>query len=41
MFMPPEQAARAILLFENLSDENADAGGSATYHDLRKHEIFK
>jgi dTDP-4-amino-4,6-dideoxygalactose transaminase len=41
MFMPPEQAARAILLFEDLSDENADAGGSATYHDLRKHEIFK
>ena len=41
MFMPPEQAARAILLFEDLPDENADSGGSATYHDLRKHEIFK
>tara|TARA_B100002019_G_scaffold135269_1_gene116621 strand:- start:18449 stop:19111 length:663 start_codon:yes stop_codon:yes gene_type:complete len=41
MFMPPEQAAKAILLFENLADENADAGGSSTYHDLRKHKIFR
>lgn len=40
MFMPPEQAAKAILLFENLSDDNPDAGGSETYHDLRKHSIF-
>jgi len=40
MFMPPEQAAKAILLFENLGDDNTDAGGSYTYHDLRKHPIF-
>ena len=40
MFMPPEQAAKAILLFENLGDDNEDAGGSYTYHDLRKHPIF-
>lgn len=40
MFMPPEQAAKAILLFEMLSDENPDSGGSETYHDLRKHSIF-
>ena len=40
MFMPPEQAARAILLFEELPDVNPDSGGSSTYHDLRKHKIF-
>ena len=41
MFMPPEQAAKAILLFEQLPDVNPDSGGSNTYHDLRKHNIFK
>ena len=40
MFTPPEQAAKAILLFETLGDDNPDAGGSETYHDLRKHPIF-
>ncbi len=40
MFMPPEQAAKAILLFEQLPEINPDAGGSETYHDLRKHKIF-
>jgi len=41
MFMPPEQAAKGILLFEELPDINPDSGGSNTYHDLRKHKIFK
>jgi dTDP-4-amino-4,6-dideoxygalactose transaminase len=41
MFMPPEQAAKAILLFENLPDVNPDAGGSEDYHDLTKHGIFR
>ena len=41
MFMPPEQAAKAIMLFEELPDVNSDSGGSSTYHDLRKHNIFK
>jgi len=41
MFMPPEQAARAILLFEKLPEENPDAGSSETYHDLRRHDICK
>jgi len=41
MFMPPEQAAKAILLFEELPDVNPDSGGSDTYHDLRKHAIFE
>jgi len=40
MFMPPEQAAKAILLFEELGDDNPNAGGSEIYHDLRKHSIF-
>jgi|TARA_R110000824_G_scaffold121208_14_gene277212 dTDP-4-amino-4,6-dideoxygalactose transaminase len=40
MFMPPEQAAKAILLFEELPEINDDAGGSSEYHDLRKHELF-
>ena len=41
MFMPPEQAAKGILMFEQLPDVNADCGGSHTYHDLRKHKIFE
>ena len=41
MFMPPEQAAKGIMLFEELPDINSDSGGSSTYHDLRKHKIFK
>tara|TARA_R110000851_G_scaffold107051_1_gene227032 strand:+ start:24277 stop:24933 length:657 start_codon:yes stop_codon:yes gene_type:complete len=41
MFMPPEQAAKAILLFEDLPDINPDAGSSKDYHDLTKHEIFR
>ena len=40
MFMPPEQAARAILLFEELPDNSPDCGGSWRYQDLRKHKIF-
>ena len=41
MFMPPEQAARAILLFEALPDFNKDVGSSKDYHDLRKHKILR
>lgn len=41
MFMPPEQAAKAILLFEELKEDNDDCGGSWRYHDLRKHKIFR
>ena len=32
--MPPEQAARGISLFEKLSAENEDSGGSWSYTDL-------
>ena len=41
MYMPPEQAARGILLFEELGDYNPDCGGSDRYHDLRRHSCFK
>ena len=33
-YMPPEQAARGILLFEDLPDINEDSGGSWSYKDL-------
>jgi dTDP-4-amino-4,6-dideoxygalactose transaminase len=40
MFMPPEQAAKAILLFEEIPDFNEDCGGSWRYHDLKKYDVF-
>ena len=33
-YMPPEQAARGILIFEDLPDINEDSGGSWSYKDL-------
>jgi dTDP-4-amino-4,6-dideoxygalactose transaminase len=41
MYMPPEQAARGIRIFENLSWENDDCGGSWKYHDISSFNIFK
>ena len=40
MYMTPEQAARGILLFEELDKENADTGGSWAYKDLSGYKIF-
>jgi len=40
MYMTPEQAARGILLFENLPKENPDTGGSWAYKDLSNYSIF-
>jgi dTDP-4-amino-4,6-dideoxygalactose transaminase len=42
MYMPPEQAARGIWLFEDVikGQTMGDSGGSQTYHDLTKYEIF-
>ena len=40
MFMPPEQAARGIRLFEDLPENNEDCGSSHRYQDLSKYEIF-
>ena len=33
-YMPPEQAARGILLFEKTVDNNSDSGGSWSYADI-------
>jgi len=41
MYMTPEEAAKGILLLDQIPDENPDTGGSATYTDLRTQEIFK
>ena len=41
MYMPPEQAARGIILFNELPDMNDDTGGSWKYKDISKWKIFK
>ena len=33
-YMPPEQAARGIILFEEIDDQNPDTGGSWSYVDI-------
>ena len=38
--MTPEQAARGILLFEDISLENEDTGGNWAYKDLSGYDIF-
>ena len=40
MYMPPEQAAYGITLFNELPDHNEDCGSSEVYHDLSHFEIF-
>lgn len=40
MYMPPEQAARGIQIFENLPEQNEDCGGSWKYHDISSFKIF-
>ena len=39
-YMPPEQAARGILLFEKTADENADSGGSGSYVDISDYSAW-
>ena len=41
MYMPPEDAARGILLMDELPEVNSDTGGSNNYSDLSEKEIFK
>ena len=41
MYMTPEDAARGILLFDNLPEYNEDACTHLDYHDLTTKEIFK
>ena len=41
MYMTPEQAARGILLFEDVKATNEDTGGNWAYKDLSGYKIFK
>ena len=41
MYMPPEQAARGIELFDKTPKINDDCGGSWKYKDLTEFDIFK
>ena len=40
-YMPPEQAARGIELFNKLSEYNKDTGGSWNYKDLSGYSVWK
>lgn len=40
-YMPPEQAARGIELFNNLPETNQDTGGSWKYKDLSTYSVWK
>lgn len=41
MYMTPEDAARGILLFDQLPEHNPDACNQNDYHDLTRKKIFK
>tara|TARA_B100001123_G_C15013913_1_gene908692 strand:- start:166 stop:852 length:687 start_codon:yes stop_codon:yes gene_type:complete len=41
MYMHPEDAAKAYLIFEKLPEYNKDGGGDKSYSDLSLHDIFK
>ena len=40
-YMPPEQAARGIELFNKLSEYNDDTGGSWKYKDLSSYSVWR
>jgi dTDP-4-amino-4,6-dideoxygalactose transaminase len=40
-YMTPEDAARGIILMDQLPEENPDTGGSSNYFDLSCHPLFK
>ena len=40
-YMPPEQAARGILLFEEIDNQNPDSGGSWSYTDISGYSAWK
>lgn len=40
MYMTPEEAAKGILLLENIPDDNPDTGNHLTYKNLTKQKIF-
>lgn len=41
MYMTPDDAARGILIFDQLSETNPDSGCQNNYQDLSKMQIFK
>ena len=41
MYMPPEQAAMGIEIFNGLPESNSDCGGSWKYRDISEFKIFK
>lgn len=40
-YMTPEDAARGILLMDELPEVNDDTGGSSNYFDLSQHPLFR
>ena len=40
-YMPPEQAARGITIFNKIPDYNEDSGGSWSYNDISTFEIWE
>jgi hypothetical protein len=41
MYMTPEDAARGILLMDQVPDDNPDCGGWENYADLSKKKLWK
>ena len=41
MYLPPEYAARGVLIFDQLPEFNEDAGGHDSYHDLTKQKELR
>lgn len=41
MYMPPEQAARGLLLFEQSQEHNPDSAGAWSYRDLSTFKVFR
>lgn len=40
MYMTPEEAAKGLTLFENISEYNQDTGNNSVYKDLRQQRVF-
>jgi hypothetical protein len=38
--MTPEEAAKGLLLLEELLDENPDTGSNLTYRNLKEQQVF-
>jgi dTDP-4-amino-4,6-dideoxygalactose transaminase len=41
MYMTPEEAAKGLLLLEDIADDNPVTGSSKTYKDLSKQQVFE